>query len=111
MSDKESCSKCGCHSDLESLNETETRMKLRKLDGWRIDQISSPQKLIKSYGFKSFVDALAFVIKVADIAEEMNHHPSIQLEWGKVGIEIWTHAVNDLTELDFTLARKIDKIE
>ena len=40
----------------------------------------------------------------------MNHHPDIRLEWGKVGVEIWTHAVGGLTKLDFALAQEIDYI-
>jgi 4a-hydroxytetrahydrobiopterin dehydratase len=56
------------------------------------------------------VQALAFVNKVAAIAEEQGHHPDILLTWGKADVTMWTHKINGLTESDFILAAKIDKI-
>jgi 4a-hydroxytetrahydrobiopterin dehydratase len=66
--------------------------------------------LTRAYKFPDFRSALAFVNKVGDLAEEQGHHPDILLGWGKVEITTWTHAVNGLTESDFILAAKIDRL-
>lgn len=67
--------------------------------------------LERIYKFPDFRSALAFVNKVGELAEEQGHHPDILLGWGKVGITIWTHTVNGLTESDFILAAKIDQLK
>ena len=66
--------------------------------------------LTRSYKFPDFKAALAFVNQVGAIAEEQGHHPDILLGWGKAEITTWTHAVNGLTESDFILAAKIDRL-
>ena len=65
--------------------------------------------LSKTYQFKNFVDALAFVNRVGELAEENFHHPDLYLAWGKVGVEIWTHKIDGLTESDFIFAAKCDR--
>ena len=62
----------------------------------------------KTYAFKNFKDALAFVNVVGQIAEDEGHHPDFYLTWGKVKIELYTHKVNGLTDNDFILAAKIE---
>jgi 4a-hydroxytetrahydrobiopterin dehydratase len=64
----------------------------------------------RDFKFPDFVQALAFVNKVGAIAEEQGHHPDILLSWGKASVTTWTHKINGLTESDFILAAKIDKI-
>ena len=66
--------------------------------------------LVRSYKFPDFKSALAFVNRIAQLAEQQGHHPDILFGWGKVEITIWTHAVNGLTESDFILAAKISEI-
>ena len=77
---------------------------LEQVPGWAV----MDQRLSKTYKFKNFVEALAFVNKVGALAERENHHPDIFLSWGKVKIDTWTHVANGLTENDFILAAKID---
>jgi 4a-hydroxytetrahydrobiopterin dehydratase len=60
--------------------------------------------------FPDFKSALRFVNQVGDLAEDQGHHPDITLAWGKVGITIWTHKIDGLTESDFILAAKIDRL-
>jgi 4a-hydroxytetrahydrobiopterin dehydratase len=66
--------------------------------------------LTRAFKFPDFAQALAFVNKVGAIAEEQGHHPDILLTWGKAEVTMWTHKINGLTESDFILAAKIDKI-
>lgn len=69
------------------------------------------KKIRREFPFKNFKEAMAFVNKVADLAESEGHHPDIHLyDWSKVRIDISTHAVNGLSENDFILAVKIDKL-
>jgi 4a-hydroxytetrahydrobiopterin dehydratase len=62
----------------------------------------------KEFPFPDFKTALAFTNKIGGIAEDQGHHPDIFLAWGKVGVKIWTHKIDGLTESDFILAAKID---
>ena len=64
----------------------------------------------RAFAFPDFVQALAFVNKVGALAEEQGHHPDILLTWGKAEITLWTHKVDGLTESDFIMAAKIDKL-
>jgi 4a-hydroxytetrahydrobiopterin dehydratase len=64
----------------------------------------------RAFKFPDFKSALAFVNKVGDVAEEQEHHPDIALGWGKAEITTWTHSVDGLSENDFILAAKIDKL-
>lgn len=71
-------------------------------------QVESEQKLRRSYKFPDFATALAFVNRVGEVAERENHHPDLHLGWGRVGVELWTHAIDGLSESDFVLAAKIE---
>ncbi|HLH52325.1 MAG TPA: 4a-hydroxytetrahydrobiopterin dehydratase [Verrucomicrobiae bacterium] len=66
--------------------------------------------LEREFKFKDFRQALAFTNKVGELAEQQGHHPDIYLSWGKVKVTIWTHKIDGLTESDFVLAAKIDKL-
>ena len=66
--------------------------------------------LEREFSFPNFVQALAFTNKVGELAETEGHHPDIYLAWGKAGIKIWTHKIDGLTESDFVLAAKIDRL-
>jgi 4a-hydroxytetrahydrobiopterin dehydratase len=66
--------------------------------------------LTREYKFPDFKQALDFVNKVGALAEEQGHHPDILLAWGKAGVTMWTHKIDGLTESDFIMAAKIDRI-
>jgi 4a-hydroxytetrahydrobiopterin dehydratase len=66
--------------------------------------------ITRTFPFPDFQKALNFVNRVGAVAEEQGHHPDIFLTWGKVGITLWTHSVNGLSESDFIMAAKIDQI-
>ncbi len=68
-------------------------------------------KLRKQFTLKNFLDAIAFVNKVAPIAEEEGHHPDINIFYNKVQIDLFTHAVGGLSENDFIVAAKIDALD
>ena len=74
--------------------------------GW---QVVDEHHLEKEYSFPDFAQALAFTNRVGAVAEEQGHHPDIYLAWGLVGLTIWTHKIDGLTESDFVFAAKADK--
>jgi len=67
-------------------------------------------KITKEFEFEDFKEAIAFVNKVADLAENEGHHPDIAIHYNKVEMLLWTHKINGLTESDFILAAKIDQL-
>ena len=69
------------------------------------------KKLLRTFTFPDFMSGLHLVNRVGAVAEEQGHHPDIHLTWGRVEIETWTHDAGGLTELDFLLAARIDKLE
>ena len=70
--------------------------------------IQKKGKLVKTFQFKDFKEALSFINKVGEKAESLNHHPKIVNTYNTVKIELWTHDQNAITELDFKLADEID---
>lgn len=67
-------------------------------------------KLVRSFTFNDFKDALAFVDKVGNLAEAHNHHPDIELGWGKVKVVLFTHSEKAITKKDYKLAKEIDAL-
>jgi 4a-hydroxytetrahydrobiopterin dehydratase len=80
---------------------------LGQLEGWKAE---SNHHLKKAYEFPDFMSALAFTNRIGELAEEQGHHPDILLTWGKVELTIWTHSIDGLSESDFVLAAKIDRL-
>lgn len=66
--------------------------------------------LRREFRFKNFREALDFVNRIGEVAEEQGHHPNISFTWGRVEVEIFTHAIDGLTESDFILAAKIERL-
>ena len=73
-------------------------------------QVVDEHHLSKTYAFANFEDALHYVIKVGEMAEEQGHHPDIYLAWGKARVDVWTHKIDGLTESDFVFAAKAEEL-
>ena len=83
----------------------------KKVDGWSIvKNEKNIYFLEKKFNFKNFLESQKFVNEVGKISEEEGHHPEISFGWGYAKINITTHAIEGLSENDFILAAKIDKI-
>lgn len=76
-------------------------------DSWKVED---GKMIVKTFSFPDFKQTMAFVNKVADLAEEEGHHPDMVVSYGKATIELSTHAVKGLSENDFILAAKIDAL-
>lgn len=107
MSDLASKTCIPCRGGVPPLKGAELAALEKQVVGWSVvDQ----HHLAKLYKFPDFRQALAFVNRVGELAEQQGHHPDIYLAWGKVDVKIWTHKIDGLTESDFILAAKIDRM-
>lgn len=69
------------------------------------------RKLSRIFVFTDFMESMAFVHRIADLAEEEQHHPDIHIFYNKVVIDLWTHTVEGLSKNDFIMAAKIDSMD
>jgi 4a-hydroxytetrahydrobiopterin dehydratase len=79
-----------------------------EISGWSLEEVKEHLLIVKQFQFKDFRESMKFVNKVAEIAEEENHHPNIFIMYNKVKLGIYTHMIRGLHENDFILADKID---
>jgi 4a-hydroxytetrahydrobiopterin dehydratase len=96
-----------CRGGVPPLTEEKYKPLLAQLKAW---SVIDGHHLEKTFEFKDFVEGLAFVNQVGEVAEKNGHHPDIYLAWGKVRITVWTHKINGLTDSDFILAAKCDAL-
>jgi len=89
------------------MNGDEIHTMLDQLSGW---EVINNHHLRKEFKFADFRETLDYVNRVGELAEDQGHHPDICFGWGKAEITIWTHKIDGLTESDFILAAKIDKV-
>lgn len=90
----------------QKLSEAEIRERLAARKGWSLVN----GKLRRSFECKDFSAAFGNMTRVALVAEAMNHHPEWYNVWNKVTLELTTHSVHGISNLDFELAAKIDEI-
>ncbi len=88
------------------LSQTDLEAQLKRIPEWECNG----RAIERLFEFDDFSAAMDFVNAVADIAEEEDHHPDIDIRWNKVRLVLATHSEGGLTELDFLLARKIDHL-
>lgn len=102
--------KCvACEGGTQPLNKKEAEVLVKQLNGW---QVSGDSRWVsKEFKFKDFKEAIVFANKIAAIAEEEGHHPDLQVRWGVVVVELTTHAIKGLSENDFIVASKVDRIQ
>lgn len=95
-----------CEGGTPPLGEAEANVLLNEVPSWSLRD----GHLWRSFRFRNFLEAIGFVNSVAKIAEEEQHHPNIFIRYNKVELELWTHAINGLSENDFILAAKINRL-
>ena len=96
-----------CRGGVPPLKGNELEKLHRSVPAWNV---VNEHHLQREFRFPDFKQALDFVNRVGAVAEEQGHHPDILLAWGKAGITLWTHTVDGLTESDFIMAAKIDRL-
>lgn len=96
-----------CRGGVPALKGEELSSFAAQVSDW---QVMDEHHLQKTYRFSDFRETLDFVNRIGELAETEGHHPDICFGWGKAEVSIWTHKINGLTESDFILAAKIDKL-
>ena len=96
-----------CRGGVPPLKGTELQAFAANVPQW---SVVNGHHITREFKFPDFVKALEFVNKVGALAEEQGHHPDILLAWGEAAITLWTHKIDGLTESDFIMAAKIDRL-
>jgi len=95
--------------DLAAASKKEAETLLCALPDWTVVEEDGIQKLRREYRFNDYLTLLALGKKFGEMAEQVNHHPVIVIEWGKVTIYWWTHTLNGLHRNDFIMAARCDR--
>lgn len=96
---------------MEPLTEAQITEKMRTLNGWKRNDLEGQPGILKVFPTGDFLSGLAFVTRVAVLAEKLNHHPDIVLTYSKVSVHLTTHRPSGLTQKDFELAGEIDHLK
>lgn len=99
-----------CRGDSPAVGADQWPALLAALPDWRIEQAGLVPVLSRTFGFADFAAALAFACAVGALAETADHHPRLVVEWGRVEVGWWTHAIGGLHLNDFILAARCDRI-
>lgn len=91
---------------MKVLSSREVREKLEEIEGWKI----KGSKIQRIYKFKKYMDGIAFVNKLAELAEKEQHHPDLTIIWTTVTVELTTHDAGGITLRDIRMAKKINAI-
>ena len=97
-----------CKGDVPPLRGEALQKYSSQLPEW---EVVDEHHLRREYDLKNFAEALALVNRIGEVAEAEGHHPNLSFTWGKVEVEIFTHAIDGLTESDFVLAAKVEQLE
>lgn len=96
-----------CEGGVPPLTEDQARLLVAQVNqAWHLEE----GKLVRQFKFRNFRDAMAFVNKVADVAESEGHHPDISISYNRVSLSLFTHAIKGLSDNDFIMAAKIDPL-
>src|SRR4051812_19191252 len=92
--------------EMDVLPDNEIESRLADVEGWSCEG----DVIKKEFKNDDFVGSVRFVDALVEPAEDMNHHPDLELSWDTVTVSITNHAAGGLTEADFELAKRIDKV-
>ena len=99
--------KCvACTGATEKMSPEEAGRMLDETPGWELKD----DKIERTLKFANFVDAMRSANRIAQLAEEENHHPDLHISYGKMRIELSTHKVDGLSRNDFIMAARINKL-
>ena len=96
-----------CRGDTPPLKGDELHGLATQVPNW---EVVGEHHLRRRFRFKNFREALHFVNRVGQLAEEQGHHPDVTFGWGYADVTVWTHKIDGLTESDFVFAAKVDAL-
>ena len=95
-----------CEAGTPPMSMEEAQGLMEQVPGWELGE----NKLSRRFKFKDFREAMSFVNRVAELAEQEGHHPDIHISWNRVRLELTTHAIKGLSENDFIMAAKTSEM-
>ncbi|MDR9402314.1 MAG: 4a-hydroxytetrahydrobiopterin dehydratase [Halothece sp. Uz-M2-17] len=99
-----------CQGNVPSVTEQEIAQYQPQIPDWSIKKDHETRYLERVYPLPNFESALALAQRIGEIAEQEQHHPTLIVEWGKLTVQWWTHAIKGLHQNDFIMAAKTDQI-
>ncbi|TMQ73750.1 MAG: 4a-hydroxytetrahydrobiopterin dehydratase [Candidatus Eisenbacteria bacterium] len=99
-----------CRGGVPTLTDAEIPALQPQVPDWKVAEVGGVPRIQREFTFPDFRTAMAFAVRVGELAEREGHHPDIHLSWGKVRVETWTHKISGLHQNDFILAAKIDAL-
>jgi len=99
-----------CKPGSPHLSREEINDLLRQVEGWTVEETDGHPRLAKVFKFKGFMPGVELVNRIAPVAEAEKHHPDLLVSYGSVTVSLWTHAAGGITQNDFILAAKIDRL-
>lgn len=97
-----------CEGGVPTLTPEEVEKFNGEVPVWNVNEEAT--QIYRTFSFRDFATAMVFVNAVASLAEDEGHHPDLQINYSKVTLTLWTHAIGGLSENDFILAAKIDQL-
>lgn len=105
-----------CRGGVPPLDDAQIAPLLRQLGrGWHVVERDDAKRgkikiLTCTYRFENFARAMHAAARIGEMAEHQQHHPDLQVSWGRLGVDVWTHKIGGLTESDFVFAAKCDAL-
>lgn len=99
-----------CRVGAPTVTPEEKQQLKPQIPNWELVEQDGIERLVRSYDFDNYRDALAFTMKVGELAEAEGHHPAILTQWGKVQVSWWSHKIKGLHVNDFIMAAKTDRL-
>ena len=99
-----------CRAGSPRATEAEIAELKLQVPDWQIISRDAVPRLERLFPFSDFAHAMAFSVKVGELAEAEGHHPAILTEWGRVTVSWWTHKIGGLHHNDFIMAAKTDRL-
>ena len=96
-----------CRGGVPPLDRAQAETYLKEVPGWVL--AADAARIRRDFKFKNFIEALAFVNRIAELAEQEGHHPDISFGWGYCAVTLCTHKISGLHENDFVMAAKINE--
>ncbi|HET7231324.1 MAG TPA: 4a-hydroxytetrahydrobiopterin dehydratase [Longimicrobium sp.] len=99
-----------CRKGAPRVTDAQAAELLREVPEWAIVERDGIKRLERVFSFLDFARAMAFTVRVGEVAEEQGHHPALLTEWGRVTVTWWTHKIRGLHQNDFIMAARTDDV-
>ena len=103
--------KCvACRRGAPTVTDKEVAELRPQVPDWELTEVDAVKRLKRGFKFRDFARAMEFASRIGEAAESEGHHPRLTVEWGRVGVEWWTHKIRGLHRNDFIMAAKSDRL-